>query len=62
MSHVCGDPVSCNHAVGGIPTAPRGAFSVPMSVLNSNMKRQITAAATNEIAIGMNTPALAIGS
>ena len=59
-------PVSTSQASGDPPAATNAAFAVPICVkssgLNSYMKRQITAAATKEMAMGTKIIALAIAS
>src|ERR1044071_6320137 len=59
VSQAHGVPVSCNHAVPRPPRSVTAALTVPTSGLKSNMKRQITDAATNEIAIGTKMADLA---
>src|SRR5689334_7115802 len=62
VSQVCTPPVDCSHAVLWPPAPVTIAFTVPMSGLNSYMKRQITDAATNEMAMGMKIADLAMAS
>src|SRR5687767_14850759 len=59
VSQAQGVPPSCSQAVPRPPNSVTAALTVPMSGLKSNMKRQITDAATNDIAIGTKIADLA---